>query len=62
MEKLFKTLRKSSIKKKLLDRMYSYPYSIGIISPTLGSLRVSDGYAMFAVLWFFAMIAANISY
>ena len=30
------------------------------ILPALGSGRVSDGYAMFAVLWFFAMIAANI--
>ena len=30
------------------------------ILPALGDGRVSDGYAMFAVLWFFAMTAANI--
>ena len=30
------------------------------ILPALGGGRVSDGYAMFTVLWFFAMIAANI--
>ena len=30
------------------------------ILPALGGGRVSDGYAMFTVLWFFAMTAANI--
>ena len=30
------------------------------ILPALGGGRVSDGYAMFTVLWFFVMTAANI--
>ena len=62
MEKLFKDYWEGKIPlvKSYWIGCILIPIALVIpILPALGGGRVSDGYAMFTVLWFFAMIAAN---
>jgi len=63
MEKLFKDYWKGKVPlvKSYWIGCILIPIALIIpILPALGGGRVSDGYAMFTVLWFFAMTAANI--
>ena len=63
MEKLFKDYWEGKIPlvKSYWIGCILIPIALVIpILPALGDGRVSDGYAMFTVLWFFAMTAANI--
>ena len=63
MEKLFKDYWEGKIPlvKSYWIGCILIPIALVIpILPALGGGRVSDGYAMFTVLWFFAMTAANI--